>query len=43
MSNNNISIFEQASRQKLRFETSAGKLSIEDLWDLPLTSNNNLK
>jgi hypothetical protein len=31
-------IFEQASRIKLRFETSKGMLSAEDLWDLPLTS-----
>lgn len=31
-------IFEQAARAKLRFETSAGLLSAEDLFDLPLTS-----
>lgn len=31
-------IFEQASRLKLRFETSKGFLSVEDLWDLSLTS-----
>lgn len=31
-------IFEQATRQKLRFETPRGSLSAEDLWDLPLTS-----
>lgn len=31
-------MFEQATRNKLRFETSAGLLSVEDLWDLPLTS-----
>lgn len=33
-------IFEQASRIKLRFETSKGLLTAEDLWDLPLTSQN---
>lgn len=31
-------MFEKASRMKLRFETSKGALSAEDLWDLPLTS-----
>lgn len=31
-------MFEQASRQKLRFQSSIGQLSVEDLWDLPLTS-----
>jgi hypothetical protein len=29
-------IFEVASRAKLRFTTSKGELSVEDLWDLPL-------
>lgn len=33
-----MNIFEAASRQKLRFETTKGLLSIEDLWDIPLTS-----
>lgn len=33
-----MNIFEVATRQKLRFETSKGLLSLEDLWDLPLTS-----
>lgn len=31
-------MFEKASRQKLRFDTPKGQLSIEDLWDLPLHS-----
>jgi len=34
-----MSIFEQASQQKIRFETTQGPLSVEDLWDLPLTTN----
>ena len=33
-----MNIFEVAARQKLRFESPKGLLSIEDLWDLPLTS-----
>lgn len=31
-------MFEQATRNKDRFETSQGLLTVEDLWDLPLTS-----
>jgi hypothetical protein len=31
-------MFEKASRMKLRFETTRGNLTTEDLWDLPLTS-----
>ena len=34
--------FEQASRLKLRFETPKGLISVEDLWDLPLTSRTRL-
>jgi hypothetical protein len=31
-----INVFEQASRLKLRFQTTVGQLSVEDLWELPL-------
>lgn len=33
-----MSIFEQAARDKLRFDTAKGLLAAEDLWDLPLSS-----
>ena len=33
-----MSIFERASRAKLRFESPVGDLTTEQLWDLPLTS-----
>ena len=33
-----MSLFEQASRLKLRFDTPRGPVTTEDLWDLPLTS-----
>jgi len=36
-----MSIFEQASRLRIRFDSAQGSLSVEDLWDLPLTSNTN--
>jgi hypothetical protein len=32
-------MFDKAFRQKLRFESSMGQLSVEDLWDLPLTAH----
>lgn len=31
-------MFEQATRQKLRFTSPRGLLSVEDLWDLPLAA-----
>lgn len=31
-------IFEQATRQKLRFSSAKGELTVEQLWDLNLTS-----
>lgn len=32
-----MEMFEEASRRKIRFDSSRGLLSVEDLWDLPLT------
>lgn len=30
-------MFEKASKLKLRFKTSVGNLTVEDLWDIPLS------
>lgn len=35
-----MEMFAFATKKKIRFETSKGLLSVEDLWDLPLTSDN---
>jgi hypothetical protein len=34
-------MFEKASRLRLRFNTARGKVSVEDLWDMPLASRDN--
>lgn len=36
-----LSLFERATRLKIRFETTIGVLTTEDLFDLPLTSAGN--
>ena len=35
-------LFELAAREKLRFETPRGQLTVESLWDLPLSSAANI-
>ena len=37
-----MSMFEKASRLKLRFASTRGGLSVEDLWDLSLANLNGL-
>lgn len=37
-----VNIFKQATKLKLRFPSVRGDLTVEDLWDLPLTSKSNL-
>ena len=32
-------LFENASRQKIRFDSAQGSLCVEDLWEIPLTTN----
>lgn len=34
-----INIYEYATRNKIRFTSSRGELSVEQLWDVPLRSN----
>lgn len=38
----NVNIFEYASRNKVRFTTSKGVITTEDLWDLSLESLNSI-
>jgi len=38
MSEGTEDLFQRATRAKLRFESPRGLLSVEDLWDLPLSS-----
>lgn len=33
-----MNFFETASRTKIRFPSTKGRISVEDLWDLPLSS-----
>lgn len=36
----NVNLFEWATKNKVRFESTRGLLTVEDLWTLPLTSKN---
>jgi hypothetical protein len=38
----NLNLFEYASRNKVRFTTSKGVMTVEDLWDLSLESLNSI-
>lgn len=40
MSNDNL--FLRATREKFRFESRAGSLTVEQVWDLPLSSKNGM-
>lgn len=35
----NTNLFEYATRNKIRFQTSRGEMSVEQLWDIPLRAN----
>lgn len=35
-----VNLFERATRLKIRFNSPQGQLSVEDLWDTPLTATN---
>ena len=36
-----LELFEQATKEKVRFDTNKGSIDVEDLWDMPLTSAKN--
>lgn len=37
-----MNIFEQATRNKIRFDSPRGQLSVEDMWGLPLTAKSGM-